>query len=200
MFFTEWVTRFCLRRCWLTCIFGSARTGSLPGVEWALGMRSLQRLWVRKNPLTGALPDSWFSTPGVWQALNYIDLRYTFVGGPVPEITNGGTFFSTPKFTPKLLVDDSGKPGLCGPLPNPGPQFFAFKGEDLFASDSGFRLSTLPPCSSGKALSNLSMPCPTPPPPSKRCVGCIHAYKVLIGCRGIAVLVLPLQNPPPPPP
>lgn len=115
-------------------------------------MKALQRLWVAENPLNGTLPQDWFNTSGVWPVLDYIDMRSTNVTGSIPPVTSNGTFFWTPKYNPKLLVDVSSKPGLCGPLPQYGPQLFGFGEESFPTAGTGFQLAFLPACTPGMPL------------------------------------------------
>jgi hypothetical protein len=134
----------CKALCVISC------TGSLPGKPWALGMVSMQKVFVANNSLTGQLPSGWFSTPNVFPTLLAIDLRWNKLHGPVPKLSNGSTFLPTTLRSPKLYVlpMENGY-GLCGPSPNPGPMLFEFGGTDWSSADG--LVGTLPPCTPGTA-------------------------------------------------
>jgi hypothetical protein len=125
--------------------------GPLPGNSWALGMKTLEKLYVRSNSLTGQLPLEWFSTPNVFPNLLAIDVRWNELHGSVPKLSNGSTFLPTINRSPKLYISPMDKGyGLCGESPNPGPILFEFPGQDWTNSNEGL-VTALPSCKPGKA-------------------------------------------------
>eukprot|EP00884_Botryococcus_braunii_P020299 jgi/Botrbrau1/6953/Bobra.0215s0030.1 len=133
-------------------------TGSLPGEEWAVNMKDLERLILRSNPLSGSLPDCWFTEGGAWPVVSLIDVRWTNISGAIPG--RGGIVEPLMNMggNRKMMFVEPLAPGhgLCGPNPYTdaqGPLFLYSQASNL--KDLGDHVEDfshvfpLPPCNPG---------------------------------------------------
>jgi hypothetical protein len=138
-----------------------------------MGMKSLKKLNLRHNLLSGTLPADWIGPGDVWPSVQYIDLRYNDLVGSFPVVAPGPNFRIQSRRggdrNPNLFLEPMNYGfGMCGPTPQAGPLISSPVGDALRFGEQVAPLQRFlldcPPSSAPPLPSPLPFPEPLNPP------------------------------------